>query len=142
MTKLRRVEYCLLRYVPNVVYEVFVNTAAIFIDRLDLENGLCSISCAPDWRTRVLSLDPDADMQMLEALLTEIRRRLLSTCERSDMIHCIDDSFSNVIQISEWRECAVDPDIETIEVFARELFGKTSETSTDLSVTPGAACQV
>lgn len=140
MNKSRRVEYCLLRYVPNVVNSEFVTIAAIFIEPLDLKNGVCRMSFASDWRAKVQCFDPNAHLQMLEALLTELQRRILSETERSDVIQFMEDCFSNVIQITEWRECAVDPKVEAIETFARTLFAKTPRTSSALSAMPAATC--
>jgi len=42
-------------------------------------------------------------MEMLGSLLTEIRERLLSKEQRSDMIRQLEDSFSNVVQVSQRR---------------------------------------
>src|ERR1700722_6919945 len=88
------VEYCFLNYVPNVVSNEGVSIAAIVFSPRDLEAGVCAMIYAPSWQTRVRVLDPDADLETLEALLLEIRDRLLSPSDRSDMIHQMEDSFS------------------------------------------------
>jgi Protein of unknown function (DUF3037) len=124
MTGSTNIEYCLVQYVPNVVRDERISIAAIFIDSSDLENGFCTVSYAKDWQNKVHLLDPNSDLAMLQALLTEIRGRLLSTTERSDMIRQLEDSFSNCVQISQRRKCPVAPRPETIGAFARELLGK------------------
>ncbi len=129
MTPPCNVEYCFLHYVPNVGSDKRISIASILIDPTDLENGICTMSFAADWQTKVRSLDPDGDLEMLEALLVEIRDRLLSKSERSDVIRQLEDSFSNVVQISQRRKCPVVPISETVETFARELLGKTSKMS-------------
>jgi len=122
MTERAHVEYFFLRYVPNVLSDIGVNLAAIFVDSVNPENGICTMAFAPDWESRVCSLDPDADIGMLVSLLKEIRERLLVKSESSAMIHQMEDSFSNVIQISERRECPVDPSPQSIKAFADQLF--------------------
>jgi hypothetical protein len=104
-----------------------VSIAGIFIDPIDIENGICTMAFAADWQKRVRRLDPHADLKMLGALLAEIRRRLLSKDQRSDMIYQLEHSFSNVIQVSQRQKCAVGSIPETIDVFAQELLEKTSQ---------------
>lgn len=129
MAKLSNIEYFVLQYVPNVANDKSIAIAAILIgSRADLKKGICAMSVAADWQTQVRLLDPDSDLEMLGALLTEIKDRLLSKAERSDMIRQLEDSFSNVIQVSPRRKCPIVPSPESIEVFARELLAKASTT--------------
>jgi len=118
MTASTNVEYCLLHYVPNVLSDKSISIAAIFVSSGDLETGACSMVYAPDWHTRVRVLDPNADLEMLEALLSDIRDRLLSPSGRSNMIHQLEDTFSNVIQVSQKRECTLATSPFTMEGFA------------------------
>jgi hypothetical protein len=126
MTSSSNVEYCFLHYVPNIVGDKSVTLAAIFIDPTDLEKGLCTMSVVANWKTKVQHLDPDGDLAMLESLLSEIRDRLLSGSERSEMIRQLEDSFSNVVQISHRRKCPVAPCPEALDAFARELLERMS----------------
>jgi hypothetical protein len=141
MTKLRDVEYSLLRYVPNVTSHEGVSIAAIVIAPKSLEEGFCTMSIAADWKIRVRLLDPDSDLEMLGTLLKEIRERLSSKEQCSDMIHQLEDSFSNVVQVSQRRKRAVAPSPETIEAFARGLVERRNVTSPDLSGMRDATCQ-
>jgi len=140
MSKLRAAEYFLLRYAPNVTMDEGVSIAAVVIDPSNLEKGLCAMSLATDWKTRVRVLDPDSDLQMLGALLTEIRNRLLSKRGRCEMLHQLEDSFSNVVQVSQRRKCTIAPSPETIEEFARGLLERTNATSPGLSGMRDATC--
>jgi len=135
------IEYCLLRYVPNVVSNEGVSIAVIFIDASDLQNGTCAMSLAADWPNKVRLLDPDSDLAMLAALLGEIRDRLLSPTERVDMIHQLEDSFSNGIQVSERRKCMVPLEPKSIDTVALALLTKTSNKSVGSSVRHGETCQ-
>src|ERR1700688_1404039 len=95
------VEYCFLRYASNVLSERSASLAVLVIDYSDLKEGICAMSLATNWQDQDRFLAPNSDLKMLGALLTEIRNRLLSTHERSDMIRQLEDSFSNVVRISE-----------------------------------------
>jgi hypothetical protein len=135
MTESSGLEYCFLQYVPNIVRDKSVSIAAIFIDPSDLENGMCAMICAPNWQTKVRHLDPDADLEMLEALLTEIRDRLLSKQNRSEMIGEMEDSFSNGVKVSRRWKCPVAPGAE-IEAFALRLLTMKSEMPPSFSSQP------
>jgi hypothetical protein len=93
------VECWLLYYVPHVLSDKTVVIAAIIIPSEDLETGARGMIYAADWQTNVRVLDPDADLEMLNALLSEIRDRLVSPTQCSDMIHQLEDSFSNSVQL-------------------------------------------
>jgi hypothetical protein len=122
MTASSDVEFILLHYVPNMLSRQRVSIAAIFVDFDNLEEGICTMSVAEDWRTKVRLLDPNADLEMLSALLMDIRHRLSSKNDRSDMLRQMEDSFSNAIQVSSRQKCPVSPTPENIEVFARGLW--------------------
>jgi hypothetical protein len=129
MTESSNIEYCFLRYVPKVDSDMGVDIAVIFIDATDLENGICTVRVAADWQTKVRSIDQEGDLEMLSALLTEISDRLLSESERADMIHQLEDSFSNSVRVSQRRKCPVARRPGAIEAFARGLFSETSPPS-------------
>ena len=135
------VEYCLLNYVPNVLSDKSVSIAAIVFPPGDVEAGVCAMIYAADWRARVRVLDPDADLEVLEALLSDIRDRLLSPSHCSDMIHQLEDSFSNIIQVSLRRQCMLDSSPNAIETFARGLLEKTSKLWSSLSSTQASTCE-
>ena len=139
MNESSRLEYCLLRYVPTVIRDDSVAVAVIFIDSSDLENGICTMSFATDWQTKVLLLDPNSDLEMLGALLREILARLLSPATRSEMIRELEDSFSNVIQITERRKSPIASAPESIEAFACTLLE--SKKPMSLSAVHGLTCQ-
>lgn len=135
------VECCFLNYVPNIVSNEGVSIAAIVFSPRDLEAGVCAMIYAPRWQTRVRVLDPDGDVETLEALLSEIRDRLLSPSDRSDMIHQMEDSFSNIVQISPRREHVLDSSPNAMEAFARGLFEQPSKHLSGLSSTQAATCE-
>ena len=126
MTESSDFEYCLLHYVPNLLRDKSVSIAVIVFDSSDLENGIRTMICAADWQTKVRILEPDTDVEMLVALLTEIRDRLLSPSQCSDMIRQLEDSFSNAVQISLRRKYRFDSSPKAVGAFARRLLEKTA----------------
>jgi hypothetical protein len=61
-----------------------------------------------DW-ARVRCMDPEADTGMLEALEYEVRERLSNgAAETALMMKALEDSFSNMLQISEPKACLAD----------------------------------
>jgi hypothetical protein len=110
-----------LRYLPDVCSDKSVLIAAIFIEHENAEIGACAMSFAADWQSKARLLDPDVDLEMVEALAGEIRERLLSPEQRCEMIRALENSFSNIIQVSERRRCPVTPKPESIEAFAHSL---------------------
>jgi hypothetical protein len=141
MAESSNLEYCLLHYVPNLLRDKSVSIAAIVFNSGDLENGICTMIYAADWQINVRLLEPNTDLEMLNAVLTEIRNRLLSPSQRSDMIRQMEDSFSNVIQVSQRRKYRFDARPEAIGDFARRLLRKTSKISLGPFVPRAVKCE-
>jgi hypothetical protein len=142
MNVARNVEYCVLDYVPNIVRDKSVSIAAIFIDACDEEKGTCTMTLAADWQTQVQLVDPNTDLEMVAAVLSEIGERLLSPGQRCEVIRQLEDSFSNTVRVSERRKCPVMPSADTIEAFARQILQKKSKVPPSLSATLVATCQL
>ena len=111
MTASTNREYCLLNYVPNVLSDKSASIAMVIFPA-EPENGVCVMIYTPDWQTRVRALDRDADLEALEALSSDIRDRLSSPSQCSSMIHQLEDSFSNILQVSQRRECTLEVCLE------------------------------
>src|SRR5882762_3733177 len=112
MADLRQLEFFLLRYVPDAVKDEFVNIGLVMIEAGANGGGFADVRFTRDWR-RVRCLDPQADVEMLEALEREIRAQLGETRDRETLLRRLEDSFSNVIQLSPAKGClAADPAIE------------------------------
>jgi len=123
MDESSNVEYCLLRYVPNVTAEEGVSIAAIFIDVNDVDKEVCAITVAPYWQERVRLFDPDSDLEMIEATLAELQDRLRSPASRN-MLHQLEDSFSNVIQISDRKKCLFPANSKSVGAFCSGALGE------------------
>ena len=102
-------EFFLLRYVPDAVRNEFVNVGVV----LTGPGGFAGFRMTRDW-SRVRCMDPAADTEMLEAIETELRTRLAADGEaRAAILKKVDDSFSNLLQVSETKAClTADPQAE------------------------------
>ena len=72
VTTRRNCEFQLLLYVPDVVRNEYVHIGVILREQGSTHR---EVRFTRDWR-RVRCLDPDADTALLEAMETELRRRL------------------------------------------------------------------
>jgi hypothetical protein len=110
MADLKQCEFYLLRYVPDVVKDEFVNLGVVLLETSDGDSAFTDVRFTRDWR-RVRCLDPEADVELLESFEGELRRLLQSRAHeainyrpamsrRDWLLHLIEDSFSNVLQLT------------------------------------------
>ncbi|HET9088258.1 MAG TPA: DUF3037 domain-containing protein [Acidobacteriaceae bacterium] len=96
-------EFFLVRYVPDTVKNEFVNIGVML--REAGRPGTALVRFTRDW-SRVRCVDPEADTDMLEALENEIRDRVSQgSTETAMMMKALEESFSNVLQITEPKAC-------------------------------------
>jgi hypothetical protein len=117
MADRRHLEFFLLRYVPDAVKDEFVNVGIVMVESGANGGGFADVRFTRDWR-RVRCLDPQADVEMLAALEREIRGQLASTHDRSVLLRRLEDSFSNVIQLSPAKGCLAEDPVAEIEAMA------------------------
>lgn len=117
MADRRQLEFFLLRYVPDAVRDEFVNVGVVMIEAGANGGGFADVRFTRDWR-RVRCLDPQADVEMLEALEREIRGQLATTRDREVLLGRLEDSFSNVIQLSPAKGCLAEDPVAEIEAIA------------------------
>jgi hypothetical protein len=115
----RQLEFFLLRYVPDAVKDEFVNIGVVMVEATAeaSEARFADVRFTRDWR-RVRCLDPQADVEMLAALEREIRGQLVETHDREDLLRRLEDSFSNVIQLSPAKGCLAEDPVREIEAMA------------------------
>lgn len=106
----------LLRYVPDLVKDEFVNFGIILISQQERE--FAGIRFTRDWR-RVQCLDPGADVEMLQALEADIRRKLSQANDRQALLELMQSSFSGAIQITPAQACQAESVQQEIEKLAR-----------------------
>jgi hypothetical protein len=118
MTDGRQLEFFLLRYVPDAVKDEFVNIGVVMVE-VSAQSGtrFADVRFTRDWR-RVRCLDPQADVDMLAALERDIRSQLAETHDREVLLRRLEDSFSNVIQLSAVKGCLAEDPVREIEAMA------------------------
>ena len=107
MTGRRECEFRLIRYVPDAVRNEFVNIGVLLREAGGTGAGQAPVlQMTRDW-ARVRCVDPDADTEMLEALEGELRGRLLEGAggDAKPVLEVIEDSFSNLLQVTEPKGC-------------------------------------
>ena len=114
-------EFFLLRYVPDAVKGEFVNVGIVMIELAETGSGFAGVRFRNSWRA-VRCLDPEVDVEMFEAMERDIRTQLSSSGDREGLVHRLQDSFSNVIQVSPLKGCLAEEPAKEIEVLARLYF--------------------
>ncbi|MGH9600948.1 MAG: DUF3037 domain-containing protein [Terriglobales bacterium] len=104
MAASRQLEFFLLRYVPDAVKDEFVNIGVVLVENGAPGAAFSDLRFTRDWR-RVKCLDPDADIEMLEALEQDLRARLNEAADRERILHVLKDSFSGSLQLSPGKAC-------------------------------------
>lgn len=116
MADRRQLEFFLLRYVPDAVKDEFVNIGLVMVEA-GADGGFAEVRFTRDWR-RVRCLDSQADVETLAALEREIRVQLATTRDREVLLRRLEDSFSNVIQLSPVKGCLAEDPVREIEAMA------------------------
>ncbi len=120
MADRRQFEFFLLRYVPNAVKEEFVNIGLVMTESGGDGGGFAEVHFTADWR-RARCLDPNIDVEMLEALGREMERRLKDVQQRALLLHEMMDSYSNTLQLSPIRQCIAENPAEELKDLAQKL---------------------
>lgn len=121
MAEFKKLEFFLLRYVPDAVKDEFVNVGVVMLESGANGAGFADVQFTRDWR-RLRCLDPQADVEMLEALERDIRVQLRETREREVLLRKLDDSFSNLIQVSATKACLSEQPAKEMELLASLYF--------------------
>jgi Protein of unknown function (DUF3037) len=114
MSERQPCDFSLIRYVPDSVKNEFVNIGVLLRPRAagpgEPADPVAHLRFTRDW-SRVRCADPDADIEMLEAMEAEMRRRLPETASpetspsTKPLLSIIDDSFSHLLQLTEPKAC-------------------------------------
>ena len=117
MSERRQLEFFLLRYVPDAVKDEFINIGLVAIEAEKSGDKFGEVRFTKDWR-RVRCLDPQADVEMLAALEREIRGELALSHDREVLLRRLQDSFSNMIQLSPAKGCLAEDPMKEIDAMA------------------------
>jgi hypothetical protein len=92
----RACEFRLLRYVPDAVRNEYVHIGVLLREK---GSRHMEVRFTRDWR-RVRCLDPDADTSLLEAMETELRRRL-SVEPDAKLMRILEEALSLSVQMTD-----------------------------------------
>jgi hypothetical protein len=112
MAELKQCDFFVLRYAPSAANDEFVNVGVVLRER----DGDARFRMAKDW-DRVRCIDPAADVQTLEEVLRSVEQELAR--DREFVLKKIDDSFSNLLQVSGTKACLTEDPAQEIETLAR-----------------------
>jgi hypothetical protein len=103
MTEMHSLAYFLVRYAPNALTEAGADIGVVLFDPCALPNAFCKVRFASDWKAKVLSVDPKADVLLLESLVQDIKLQLDAPRSRWLFLDLMEGSFSNVVRVSDRR---------------------------------------
>lgn len=112
---LLKLEFLLLRYVPSALADEAMN-----IGLLVWNENFAEVRFTTNW-DRLLRFDPNADLEMLEAICRDIGPKMHSADWRQ-MVQKIEDSFSNIIQCSKRGHCLCADPVREVENLASIYF--------------------
>lgn len=110
----QQLQYFVIYYSPAGVF----GSARINLGVVLLAQDASDVRFIDDWG-RVQSLQPDADIELFQAMCREIEERIKHG-NADEMIRVIEDSFSNMIQVSERMECQADDPVRAMNDLASE----------------------
>lgn len=114
MAELKQCEFFLLRYVPDAVKGEFVNIGVVLLNPAGAE-----LRFSTDW-ARVKCMDPDADLEMLQAIENELRSQLANGESREATLNKLRESFSNTIQLSPFTACLAESPQAEADLLAQQ----------------------
>ena len=114
MHTLKPYSFHIIRYVPDVIREEFINIGILVFDRS--VTRACLVKLTDDW-TRLCHFAQDVDVELLQALGADLTRRFAEDPEGESFINLMKDSFSGTLQISSERGRAA----ESMNVLADHL---------------------
>jgi hypothetical protein len=107
--------FFVLRYAPDAVKNEFVNIGLVLLPPA----GGAEVRFTHDW-SRVRCLDPEADLEMLQALESDLREKLrVMNGDHEFILRRIQDSFSNALQPSEFQGCLAESPAAEADELAR-----------------------
>lgn len=122
MKEKRQLEFFVVRYVPKVTAKQFVNIAVVMLESNVDSKGFAEVRFADSWK-QVKSLDPGADIEMLDALKDEFREQFQDVTQRGALLRLLEDSFSNVVQLSPRKGCFADDPHQELALLASMYLG-------------------
>jgi DUF3037 family protein len=120
MAERKPYEFFLLRCVPNVAREEFVNIGLVMTQSGGDGGGFAEAYFTQNWK-RAQCLHPDIDVEMLEAIGHYVRDRVANVQSLPLLLHELTDQYSNLIQMSEIRQCLTENPAKEMKLLASTL---------------------
>jgi len=117
MSDKRKLQFFVLRYVPDAVKSERVNIGVIAIE--PGPQGFADARFTRDWR-KARCFDPQVDIEMLDAYEREIRERLSTSEGRTMLLAQMEDSFSNLLETSPPLQCLTDNPEKELDLLASQ----------------------
>ncbi|MGB8768650.1 MAG: DUF3037 domain-containing protein [Candidatus Korobacteraceae bacterium] len=127
MADFKHCDCFLLRYVPDVVKQEFVNVGVVMLEEGD--GGFTDVRFTRDWR-RVRCLDPEVDIDLLQSYEDELRRVLQSRAaevinyklpmsRREWLLDLMQQSFSGALQLAPMQAVLTESPEAELGILAR-----------------------
>ncbi len=113
-TEKQNCKFFLVRYVPDVVKNEFVNIGVVLMP----PSAPAQVRFARDW-SRLRAMDPAADVEVLDAFAGELQTRLAAEGGESLLLKKMNDWFSNSLQITESQGCVTASPAQEADELAR-----------------------
>jgi hypothetical protein len=109
----RRMEYVVVKYVPNSRPTTEINVGVVLYEMRDDLLTFADCRFLKD-AENLLSIDSDADVEMLDAIFRDIKRALQTSEKRDEMLGMIVGTFSNALAVSGHKAVILssDPNVE------------------------------
>jgi hypothetical protein len=101
----KQFDYFLLSYNPNITQIHSICMAVVLLDSETGGEAFCRLKAVEGWQSRVKRFEPNAHMELLEAILQDVDQRISEPGTRSAMIEFIETSFSNTLRASTRKRC-------------------------------------
>jgi len=117
----QRLQYFILRYAPNPLSDANAAICVVLYDPTSIEAGFCKVGFKPGWKSDILKLGPDADIQVIEATVRDLDHQLTNPETRRQVLEFALGAFSNALRISEPKECLSQNPTQTLNDLVTRL---------------------
>lgn len=108
-------DFVLMRYVPDPFKDEFVNIGVLLLGR---EDDYAGVRFTRDWG-RVRCLDPQADIDILEALEGDLREQMRNPESRKQTMYRLQETLSTGLQLSSFHALLSDSPEQDLQRLAR-----------------------
>jgi len=115
MADLKQLEFYVLRYVPYVVNGDSISIGVLLVEPRPNGFGFADLRMTSDWR-RVHCFDKQVDVELLQSLEADIRMQLQHSQDVGVLLHKLEDSFANLIQMSPRKVCLAEDPARELEM--------------------------